>query len=97
MSPGGAVILEGSSALRRELDPFYDFKVWVISPRRLRLQRGITRDGEAARSQWVDHWMPAEERYFRLHRPQNRSDLWVDGTGRPGIDPQTGFVSLDRR
>lgn len=94
---GGAVIVEGISSLRNELAPFYDFKVWVVSPRPVRLQRGLERDGEAARSRWEEDWMPAEEHYFHRHHPQEQADLWVEGSARPGVDPLVAFLLLERR
>ncbi len=78
----GIVILEGISALRRELREWMDFGIWVETPADLRLQRGLERDGEGARSQWVDYWMPEEERYFELHGPKEYADVVVTGEGR---------------
>jgi uridine kinase len=95
--PGGAVIVEGISALREELSRFYHFRVWVDSPRPTRLARGVDRDGEAQRSTWENHWMPAEERYFSLHRPQDKAELWVDGSGAPGLEPLVEFIQLENR
>ena len=77
---GGIVIIEGIYSTRRELSPFYTFKVWVEAPRGVRLRRGLERDGKEAREQWENDWMPAEDRYADEHRPFEHADLIVDGS-----------------
>ena len=79
---GGLVVIEGCYSLIHELESYYDFKIWVESPRELRLTRGIERDGEEKRPLWEDLWMPAEELYMKSQKPMDRVDLIIDGTGR---------------
>ncbi|HEX7065410.1 MAG TPA: uridine kinase [Bacillales bacterium] len=79
---GGIVVVEGVYSTRNELAGFYDYKIWVESPRELRLQRGIERDGEEAREWWEKEWMPEEERYARAQNPKASADLVIDGTGK---------------
>lgn len=74
------LIVEGVSCLRPELRDHYDYRVWVHAPYEVRLARGIKRDGEEMRSDWVDSWMPAEEIYRNACRPDIGVDLTVDGT-----------------
>ena len=74
---GGIVIIEGVYTL---LANDYDYRIWVECPYALRLARGLARDGEAARSWWVDHWMPAEMRYIERESPADHVDLVVDGS-----------------
>ena len=49
---------------------------------RLRLERGVARDGEEARSTWVDVWMPSEDRYVERDDPVSCAHIVVDGVGR---------------
>jgi len=84
---GGIVIVEGIRALRRELAPLYDYRVWVECSRAVRLNRGVARDGEKARSRWELNWLPGDDRFVEEHRPQAIADLVVDGSGHSGIDP----------
>lgn len=74
------LIVEGVSCLRPELRGFFDYKVWVEAPHNIRLDRGIARDGEQMRSEWVDHWMPAELVYYEACRPDLVVDLVANGT-----------------
>lgn len=76
---GGIVIIEGVYSTRRELANFYDFRIWVECPRSIRLDRGIARDGEAARNRWEKVWMPLEDKYIDAYRPQENADLVVNG------------------
>jgi len=71
----GIVIIEGVYATRIELEQFYDLTVWVECPRPIRLARGIERDGESARRQWEEEWMPAEDRYVNEQSPHTRADI----------------------
>ncbi|RHW41576.1 uridine kinase [Neobacillus notoginsengisoli] len=77
---GGIVIIEGVSAIRRELAEYYDLTIFVDCPYEVRLQRGLDRDGEGARDMWVKNWMVAEEMYVEAHKPHERADLVMDGT-----------------
>ncbi|WP_043931373.1 uridine kinase family protein [Bacillus sp. EB01] len=76
---GGIVIVEGVYSTRRELASFYDYTIWVDSPRKIRLERGLERDGEAARDRWVNDWMVAEDIYVEEHTPSERADLVILG------------------
>ncbi len=80
VKPKGVVIIEGVYALHRKLRGAYDYKVWVEAPYEVRLQRGLGRDGEGARSQWVNEWMPKEEEYKESQKPHESADLIIDGT-----------------
>ncbi len=80
-SVAGVVIVEGNYVIRPELRGYYDLRIWVEAPYDLRLQRGITRDGEQARTRWVEEWMPEEDRYVAASRPADYADVLVDGSG----------------
>ncbi|MBO0836883.1 MAG: uridine kinase [Actinobacteria bacterium] len=73
------VIVEGVSSTRTELGNPWDLTIWIETPRSIRLARGVTRDGEAMRSQWTDVWMPEEDAYIAAQHPEQRADLVVNG------------------
>ena len=77
----GPLVVEGIYSTHRTLRDFYDLRIWVTAPRAVRLARGIERDGEEARSRWVDVWMPAEDRYVSDQAPQDHAHLVLDGNG----------------
>ncbi len=80
--PGGTpLIVDGVYSTHETLRDFYDLRIWVNAPRAIRLARGVQRDGEEARSRWVDVWMPAEDRYIADQAPQNHAHLVLDGSG----------------
>ena len=76
------LIVESVFATSPLLGGRHHLGVWVDANRVLRLERGLARDGEAARGTWTKVWMPREDRYFEQTRPDLRADLVVDG-GRP--------------
>ncbi|WP_028544196.1 uridine kinase family protein [Paenibacillus taiwanensis] len=89
----GIVIIEGVYSTRKELSEFYDFKIWVDSPYNVRLERGLARDGEAARARWENEWMPAEDRYVNEHRSYELADIVIDGSGiQASLDENKLFV-----
>lgn len=79
VAASGIIIIEGVTSSRRELESFYNLKIWVDCPRELRLRRGIERDGEQNRARWEQEWMPAEDRYVAMHCPQKNADIVVLG------------------
>jgi uridine kinase len=78
--PTGVVVIEGVCALHAMFRDDLDVRVWVDAPYDVRLERGVARDGEAARSTWTDVWMPNEEAYVRRDDPVRCAHLVVDGT-----------------
>ncbi|WP_046176087.1 uridine kinase family protein [Domibacillus indicus] len=78
--PGGFVIVEGCYTMLERFLPYYNFKIWVDSPREIRLQRGIERDGEGLRSMWEDVWMPGEQVYIQEQYPAGAADIIISGT-----------------
>jgi len=92
---GTIVIIEGVGSTRDELARFYDMRVWVDCAAKTRLNRGLVRDGEEARSKWVDKWMPAENRYVEAHRPFARATFLVKGD--PEQTPPEGHYLASER
>ncbi len=80
VQPAGVIVIEGVCALHRALRDAYAVRVWVEAPYELRLARGVARDGEEARSTWVDVWMPSEARYVEADDPVSCAHLVVDGS-----------------
>ena len=78
IEPTGIVILEGVTASRQAFRPYLAYSIWIETPREVRLQRGLERDGEHARPQW-ERWMEAEDRYIESERPAEHADLVLSG------------------
>jgi uridine kinase len=89
---GGTVLVEGVYALKRELREHYDYRLWVTASDAVRLERGVARDGEAARATWLTGWMPAEDAYALSERPVCAADLVVDSPGCLPHDPDRQVV-----
>lgn len=81
VQPGGVVVIEGVGALEQRLRDAYDHRIWVETPREICLERGLARDGEAARALW-EAWSEKEEHYWAEQRPRDAADEIVDGSGR---------------
>lgn len=73
------LVLEGVGAAARSVDPHASLRIWVEAPPELRLARGVARDGEALRPQWL-RWVEHEAAHFAADRTRERADVLVDGT-----------------
>ena len=74
-----ALVIEGCGSAPRTVDGRASLVVWVEAPAETRLQRGLTRDGEALRAEWV-RWMELEQEHFTREQTRQRADVVVDGT-----------------
>ncbi|WP_139978786.1 4-amino-4-deoxy-L-arabinose transferase [Nocardioides litoris] len=77
--PGGLVVVEGVGSGSPEVADLVTVLVWVEAPREVRLRRGLARDGEDLRAEWVA-WQAREDAHHARHRTRARADLVVDGT-----------------
>ncbi len=80
------MILEGVSALRKELREYIDFGVYVDTPKEICLERGLARDkGNEGKSDeeivamW-DQWFENEDKYLVRDAPKEYADMVIDGT-----------------
>jgi len=76
--PADFVILEGVTAAREAFRPYLAYSIWIETPRKLRLQRGLERDGVEARANW-ERWMSDEDAYIERERPADYADLILAG------------------
>ena len=79
VAPDYYLVIEGVQASRKELRKYIAFNIWVETPRKIRLQRGLARDGHDAKDKWVE-WMKREDAYIIDEHPDRSADLTVDGT-----------------
>jgi len=87
------LVIEGVTVARAEVRPELTLSVWIDAPAEIRLVRGIARDGEALRPQWM-RWMAGEEVHVRADRTPELADVVVDGNPSLEHDPATQFVQL---
>lgn len=72
------VVVEGVGAGHPGYADLVTLLVWVHAPSRLRLERGLARDGAELEPQWR-RWREAERRLHREEDTGARADLRVDG------------------
>jgi hypothetical protein len=89
---GEVVLIEGVSSARRAVTARLSVAIWVESPRQVSLARGIARDGEPMREQWL-RWLADEEAFYARDPVAERADLIVDGAPSLAYDPDTEFVT----
>lgn len=85
---GGILIVEGRYACVKALTTFYDFRIWVDTPRPLRVHRlaQARHDGNG--------WAAAEEAYLAAQDPASAAHLRVDGSGTTRHDPAREYVRV---
>jgi uridine kinase len=72
------LVVEGCGSARRAADAVAVLRIWVEAPDDVRLARGIERDGEELRDEWLA-WMADERAHFAVERTRERADVRVDG------------------
>lgn len=76
VQPAPLLILEGVGAGKRAWAHWASALVWVATDDETRLARGLARDGEAVRGQWLA-WMRDEARLFAEEQTRDRADLVI--------------------
>lgn len=80
VEPTPVLVLEGVSSSREAFAEFLSFRIWIETDRDERLRRGLERDGEHMRNQWLE-WMADEDAYVARENPRARADVIVSGEG----------------
>ncbi len=78
VQPPDVLVVEGVGSGSSAYDDAITCLVWVETPSDVRLQRGLDRDGEDAREQWLA-FRSEEDVMFGRERTRERADLVVDG------------------
>lgn len=78
VDPVPIVIIEGVSAGRAEWAQHLSFVIWIDTPRHIRLERGLARDGAHQLDQWRS-WMASEDAHYQRDASRARADLVVPG------------------
>lgn len=87
------LLVEGVTAAAKPWRPRLSCSVYVDADPELRLQRGIRRDGEALRAEWLE-WRRHEKLHFAKDGTILHANLVVDGTPTAPHDPKKEFVAL---
>ena len=89
----GVLLVEGVSSARAAIRPYLGLGVFVTADADLRLARGVARDGEALRDDWV-RWMADEDRHFAEDRTHMGVHMIADGAPAVAHDPDREFVRV---
>jgi uridine kinase len=73
------LVVEGCGSASRRARDRATLVVWVEAPADLRLERGLTRDGDHVRDEWV-RWLGLETVHFARESTRASADVVVDGT-----------------
>jgi hypothetical protein len=87
------LILEGVASARSEIAGRLSLSVFVQAGPEVRLARGLARDGEALRPEWL-RWMADEDVHYAADGTAERADVLVDGAPTVPHDPDTEYVGL---
>jgi len=90
------LVVEGVGSAARPVDPYASLRVWVEAPETVRVARGIQRDGEAMRADWM-RWIALEAGHFAADGTRARADLVVEGDAAGVSDGSSYVVIEDRR
>ncbi|MHB8449663.1 MAG: methyltransferase domain-containing protein [Mycobacteriales bacterium] len=88
------VIVDGVSCSRRSVADLYTARIWVDSPPATCLARGLARDGEPARTRWLD-WQRREDDFLRHDPIPDRAGHLVVGDPQIDHDPARDIVLFE--
>lgn len=74
-----ALVVEGVGVAGRLARPYASLVIYVEAPWNVRLARGVERDGEALRDEWL-RWGAAEEPILIAEGTREAADVVIDGT-----------------
>ena len=86
---GGVTIIDGVTAIRKELSAYYDLRIWFSCPRDVRVSRLLGRGDTSAAE--IKHWIPSEDRYIASHVPEETAHLVIDSTAHMTIKAGNGW------
>jgi uridine kinase len=72
------LIVEGCASGSLVAAPYLSLLIWIDAPVDVRMDRGITRDGETFRPHW-QRWAGQEDVHFATERTAERADVTIDG------------------
>ena len=75
---GTQVIIEGVYSMELSSRDFYDFTIFVDTPKEQLMNRALRI--EPGSISWLDKWLPGEETYFASQHPKLGAMLVIDGT-----------------
>jgi uridine kinase len=87
------LLLEGVASARSEVAARLSLSVFVLAGRDVRLARGVARDGEALRPEWL-RWMADEDMHYAVDGTAERADVLVNGAPTVVHQADTEFVGL---
>lgn len=73
------IIVEGCGLIRDELNPYFDFSIWIDLPLEIASDRGSTRDREEYKVDhdklWSEKWTPNDKDYFEKYQPEKHANF----------------------
>ena len=75
VEPSGVVIVEGSYSLHPLLALHYDLRVLLSISPDVQSARILARNGQEKHKQFMERWIPLENRYFEHTRIEERCDM----------------------
>ncbi|GAA1586552.1 4-amino-4-deoxychorismate synthase [Kribbella sancticallisti] len=85
------LIVDGVTSCDRDAEPWQSLQVWIETSNEVRMHRGIERDGEALRDQWLE-WMRWERDHFAVEHTRERAQVIVDGDPAVPHSPDTELI-----
>lgn len=79
ITPNKTVLVEGCYSLLPEFRDFYDLKIWLECSTTTARERALNRDGgEKDRQVWEEVYIPNEESYIKIHKPQRVAEVIIN-------------------
>lgn len=77
-TPGDITIVEGSYSCHPALCEFYDLKIFLDVTPDVQMSRIILRNGHEIASDFINKWIPLENRYFLEYDIKSKADIVIE-------------------
>jgi uridine kinase len=78
--PDTIAIFEGVFLFRKELAPFFDYKIWLDIPFEESQKRAALRDSAETIAKYESKYLPAQRKYIKENNPRGAADLLIDNS-----------------
>ena len=72
------LIIEGSYSFSHDFYKAYDFKIFLKCDINTQIERLTQRAGKDGIQQFINRWIPMENRYFECDNPEGKADVVID-------------------
>lgn len=92
LAENDVIIVEGVFIVRDELRKYYDYSIFIKSPRKISFDRVLEREGDYMKQWYQNYWHPEENLYLKRQEPHTKVDWLIDDFKNNELPKRKGFI-----